>query len=188
MKKPAKKDQFIKLYYQAEERLNDLKWLETRMKEQGDALENWVRIKKANAVRLHLTTTPRMVIVAFWVRNESVFNITLNLKDIRGCLHFKNRPLRDPIRLPIRANHAEKFEPKDCKEIILEQPLLQSEAETILASLESHDPNGIFWLGNLFIPILAENIAQKVKADQKLAIYSEIEHMKVSDFRIADNA
>ena len=171
----------------AETKLADLKWLEDRMKDQGDALENWVRIKRANAVILHLTTAQRMVIIAFQVQNESVFDVTLDLKNIKGCLHYKNRPLRDPIRLKT-INPTEEFEPKAYKEIILEQPLLQSEAETILAGREGHDPNGIFWLGNLYIPILVENIPQKIKPDQKLAIYSEIEHMHVDDFRITDNA
>jgi hypothetical protein len=180
------REEFINLYREAERKLGALRWLEDHMKDQAQSLDDWVRIKQAKAVKLQLTETPRMIIVALWVRNESVFPVTINLKDITGCLHFKTRPLRDPARTPSRSDPTEELEPRRNVEIILEQPILQSEAETILASSENGDPNAIFWLGNLKIPISVNNIPQPVET-KSLRIHSEIEHMNITDFPCDNN-
>ena len=175
------REELVKLYYESERKLGDLKWLENRMKDQAENLETWVRIKKANRVKLQLAKTPRMVVLAFWVQNESIFTITLNLNEMTGCLKFKAQSLRDPVRLPIRSSPTENLEPGALMEIILEQPLLQSEAETILDSLLNGDANAIFSLDNLNIPISVRNIAQTVKT-KRLSIHGEIEHIAASDF------
>ncbi len=181
------RDQWMKQYYESERKLGELKWLEERMKDQAEKLDVWVRIKKRIAFKLQLTETPRMVIFVFWVRNNSVFDITFNFDAMTGRLQFKNRPYRDPVRLPPNSNTVETLEPGESIEIVLEQPLLETEAETILASRRNGDVNGIFWLGNLKIPISPTDIPQSF-TPKNLTIHPEIEHMNVSDFRNTDNA
>lgn len=175
------REEFWRLYNESERKLGDLRWLEGRMKHQAENLDTWVRIKKANRVKLQLTKTPRMIVLALWVKNESIFTVTFNLKEMTGCLQFKGHSLRDPVRLPTRSNPIEDLEPGASIEIILEQPLLQSEAETILDSRQNGDPNAIFSLGDLNIPISVRNIAQPVET-QRLKIHSEIEFMEAIGF------
>lgn len=181
------REEFIRLYYDSERKLGDLKWLEGRMRDQAENLDSWVRIKKRIALKLQLSEAPLMVIFVFWVVNTSIFNVALNFDDMTGRLQFKNRAYRDPVRLPPNSSPVEYLDPGDSLEIILEQPLLETEAQTILASLRSRDVNGIFWLGNLKIPMAPTGIPQSFNP-KDLSIHSEIEHMNISDFRNTDNA
>ena len=177
----SQREEFIKLYYESERKLGDLRWLEGRMKQQAEKLNTWVGIKKANRVKLQLTKTPRMVVLAFWVKNNSIFTVTFNLKFITGCLRFKGNSLHDPIRPSQRSIPIEDLEPGELLEIILVQPLLRTEAEMILEARQNGDPNAIFSLDDLNIPISVRNIPQQVTA-AKLKIHSEIEFMEASDF------
>ena len=47
----SQREEFIKLYYESERKLGDLRWLEGRMKQQAEKLNTWVGIKKANRVK-----------------------------------------------------------------------------------------------------------------------------------------
>src|SRR5262249_36192469 len=142
------REEFIKLHYESERKLGDLRWLESRMKEQGEQLDFWVRIKRVACVKLQLTETPRMIICAFWVHNGSIFDVTFDFDHLAGRLHFKNRPFNDPVRV-LPNKMVNMLAPGGEMEIVLEQPLLATEAETVLTAQKISDPNGIFWLGNL---------------------------------------
>jgi hypothetical protein len=163
----------------AERELADLRWLESRMKIQGEQLDTWVRITHVKCVKLQLTETPRIIFLALWVRNGSIFDITFDFNHLAGRLHFKNRPFNDQIRVP-PSQLIDVVSPGDRIEIVIEQPLLATEAETVLDAQKSGDLNGIFWLGNLHIPIRTTHSPQSF--NNKLRLHSEIEIQHLKDF------
>jgi hypothetical protein len=164
----------------AERELSDLRWLEGRMKQQGEQLDNWVRITHVKCIKLQLTQTPRMIVLALWVHNGSIFDVTFDFDHVKGCLHFKNRPLHDPIRVP-PSKVLDIVHPGGGIEIVVEQPLLATEAETVFTAQKGGDPNGILWLGNLTIPILTIHNPQSFN-NHKLRIHAEIELQNITDF------
>jgi len=164
----------------AEHELAELRWLESRMKTQGEQLDNWVRIEHVKLVKLQLIETPRMIVLALWVHNGSIFDITFDFDHVGGRLHFKNRPLNDPIRVP-PSKVLDIVSPGGGIEIVIEQPLLATEAETVSTAQKIGDPNGIFWLGNLHIPICTIHSPQSFN-NHKLRIHSEIELQYIKDF------
>ena len=181
----SQRDIWMKNANDAERKVADLGWLEGRMKQQAEKLDTWVRIKQANRVKLQLTNT-RMVTIALWVKNNSIFTVTFDFRFLTGCLQFKGVSLHDPIGLPNRSKLIEDLEPGVSLEIILEQPLLRTEAERIFDACQNGDPNGIFSLADLHIPIRVRNIPQEevkvATAAAELKIHPEIEFMAVSEF------
>ena len=174
-----------KLYNESERQLGDLKWLETRMKVQGEHLDAWVRITNVKCVKLQLTETPRIIFFALWVRNGSIFNITFDFDQVAGRLSFKTRLFNDHVRVP-PSKLIDVVSPGDAIEIIIEQPLLATEAETVLDAQKSGDLNGIFGLKNLHIPIRTIHTPQSFQS--KLLIHSEIELQYLKDFPCDNNA
>jgi hypothetical protein len=162
-----------KLYNESERQLGDLRWLETRMKVQGEHLDAWVRITNVKCVKLQLTETPRIIFFALWVRNGSIFNITFDFDQVAGRLSFKTRLFNDHVRVP-SSKLIDVVSPGDAIEIMIEQPLLATEAETVLDAQKSGDLNGIFGLKNLHIPIRTIHTPQSFQS--KLLIHSESDH------------
>lgn len=181
----GQRDIWMKNANDAERKVADLGWVEGRMKQQAEKLDAWVRIKQANRVKLQLTNT-RMVTIALWVKNDSLFTVTFDFRFLTGCLRFKGISLCDPIKLPNRSKQIEDLDPGVSLEIILEQPLLRTEAETISDARQNGDPNGIFSLADLHIPMRVRNIPQEAviaaTAAAKLEIHPEIEFMAASEF------
>jgi hypothetical protein len=157
-----------------------------RAQEQARAINNWVVMKEAKLESLQLVRTPRMVAIAIRLLNESVYKITINLKDIKGRLHFMARPLGgdsvgENVTVPTNAEPIEDLEPRRPALLILEQPVTETQAETILAAQKSSDPNGLFSLADLQIPISVKSSPEEVDV-RSLRVSSEYEHLYINDF------
>jgi hypothetical protein len=158
--------------------LDCLKWLSDLANEQAKDISEHVKITAVKAGRLILSNGPRNVTVALRIRNESVFEITIHPENITGCLFFNTKPSREPARvLDTDRPPIENLKPKQEETLVIEQPLWQSEAETISEA----DGESRFWIGNLSIPISVGNVLQQVEA-KDLRIRAEIEHIYLKDF------
>lgn len=177
----SQRDEFIKLYHKAQESLGIWTTVIAEAQAQAANIDNWVVIKQVNARHLRLTKTPRMIIIAIRIRNESIYKITIKPEGVHGRLHFKTVPYREEARMPHDAIQIEDLEPRQTALVLLEQPVTQTEGETIAAAREYGDPNGIFWLGNLHIPISAKNTPEPVDV-KRLTISREFEFLNVADF------
>lgn len=177
----SQREEFIKSHNEAEHLLSIWTPVIADAQAQATNIDNWVVIKEVKARDLRLTKTPRMVIITIRIRNESIYKITINPDEVTGRLLFKHIPFREEAKVPHDAILIEDLEPRRVAQLLLEQPLTQTEAETILAARENADPNGIFWLGNLHIPISARNTPETVNV-KRLTISSEFELLNVADF------
>ena len=140
------KDEFYKLHKESERKLAELAWLSKRANEQAKDISAHVVIKKVKLCALNLTASPRCIIVALTIRNESIFDITIRAKKLTGCIFFNNKSREESARIQETHRSAiENLEPKQEEILVVEQPLLKSEAETITEALD--DANARFWLG-----------------------------------------
>jgi len=169
-----------RLFEDRERQLGDLLWLKKRMEEQAKDLSAQIIIKKVKPLTLNLASSPRCIVLALTIRNESVFDVTIHPEKVVGSLFFKNKARHDPARAS-QLDHSpiQDLRPRHEGILLIEQPLLMSEAETISDAL--NDPNARFWLGNLKIPISVENIPQQV-TPQNLRIVDNKEHVYLNDF------
>lgn len=126
------KDEFYKLHKESERKLAELAWLSNRANEQAKDISAHVVIKKVKLCALNLTASPRHIIVALTIRNESIFDITIQAKKLTGCIFFNNKSREESARIQEKHRSAiENLEPKQEEILVVEQPLLKSEAETL---------------------------------------------------------
>jgi hypothetical protein len=159
------KDEFYELYKKSERRLADWAFLIKHTEDQARAISDFVVITKITPTRFNLDSgDDRVVGVTLQILNNSVFDITINPKNIKGHFHFENKPRKEPVHVPIDADHlpVEKLKPKQAATLYIEQPLRTSEAERI----NEADDQTSFWLGSLSIPITIENAPPEVTFKQ----------------------
>jgi hypothetical protein len=170
------KDNAYDMYRECERLFSTFAWLHQVASDQAPILgDELVKTIEVRPYGLELTKAPRRVIVELVVKNESVFDVTLNTADAKGCLFFNTIPQTEPSLITL--NPREPIKPNQTGTLFIEQPLLKSEAETILEAAEdSH-----FWLGNLKIPILVEGIPQVIKS-QELRIREHVEKLPLNNF------
>jgi len=165
-------------FQESQGQLADLAWLRIIAEEQAKNISEYVKVIAVKPGSLILNKSPWLITIGFMVRNESVFDVTIDPKQINGRLYFQDAPLHDPssqitdtIREPLS------LRPMKQDMLTLKQPLLRSEAETID---DTNDDNARFWLGNLSIPISVSNCAITVEA-RNLRIGID-EHVYLKDF------
>ncbi|MGZ5437287.1 MAG: hypothetical protein ACXWID_17825 [Pyrinomonadaceae bacterium] len=170
-----------KLFEDREHQLADLLWLKKRMEEQATDISEHVALRETKLWDLSLDKDRRAIVV-MTIRNESVFDITIRPERITGRLFYNGKPCNDPARIlesdsrrPIRD-----AQPFANRVLVLEQPLLQSEAERI--SETQSDPNAKFWLGNVKLPISVGNIPQGVDP-KPLRIGEHAEYLYLKDYK-----
>lgn len=177
------KNEFYRLYNESERKLGDLAWLQRIAEEQAKNISEHIKVTAVKASNLRLDSS-RHVRVALRILNESVFDITIRAENVRGSLFFNTKPSREPARiLDTDRPPIENLKPKQEETLVIEQPLLQSEAETISET----DGEARFWLGNLSIPISVENAPQQVET-QDLRIRAEVEHIYLKEFGFGTTA
>jgi hypothetical protein len=133
------KDGIYNLYRESEQKLASLTWLKLLAEEQAKDISSYVVAKIVsypNAGELVLEGKELCVVVGVSIRNESVFEINITDKDMKGSFSdgktFAEPAtiLKDQLRGPI-----EGLKPLNSQLLVLEQPLRQSEAERIRRSL-----------------------------------------------------
>ena len=172
-------------FQDTERQLNDLNWLASRVNEQAKDISKHVVITKVRPGIL-MTKGDRYATVEFVIRNESVFDITVQGRDITGSFFFKHQALTEQAKLDIAAGHPPVLNLESMKEATfsLLQPLIRWDAERVEEALA--DENARFWLGNLRIPISVENAPQKVET-KPLRIGKEVEDVLLKDCRKTNN-
>lgn len=172
-----------KLFEDRERQLGELLWLKKRMEDQAKDISEHVVVKKSKLCGLRLDSD-RCAFVAITIRNESLFDITIRLEKISGCLFFNSVARHDPAQVSkTNTRPIENLEPMAQAIIVIKQPLLRTEAEII--SEAAKDQNARFWLGNLNIPISIENIPQQV-GTKALRIGENVEHVYLKDYNTND--
>lgn len=155
--------EFTRLYNEATHDLAIWKPIIKQAKDQAAQIDEWVRMKTAIPGKLLLAKS-RMVTLEIRIRNESLFPISICPKDIKGHLRFKAIPLKEEIETPPDEPSISDLEPRGIALIKLQQPLRVFEAERIQESREGGDNDGLFWLGDLYIPVSAKNTPVPVRA------------------------
>lgn len=172
--------EFIRLYHETDQILAVWKPIIEHAKAQAAQIDEWVRMKESIPGKL-LLRRERMVTLEIRIYNGSLYPISINPKDIVGKLRFKAKPLSEQIQTPPDEPAIKDLEPKCTALIKLEQPLRVFEAERIQESREGADNNGLFWLGDLYIPISAKNTPVPVRA-LPLIILPDYISLDVSSF------
>lgn len=180
------KDGILTLYRESERKLGDLAWLRRIADEQAKNIRDHVTaefVTYPNPGELVLDGPRLLVTVGVRITNESVFDITIRPEGIAGRLSLNNYLFKEPAGLLIGdfRGPIENLPPKEKALLILEQPLRQSEAETIKKYLEDNARVGI-WTGDLQVPILVKNATQEVAA-KPLKIISKTEPLLLNDFK-----
>ena len=157
------REEFIKLFNESKHALAAWDSVITHAKDQAAQIDEWVRMKTAIPGKLLLAKS-RMVTLEIRIRNESLFPISIRSKDIKGHLRFKAIPLKEEIETPPDEPSISDLEPRGIALIKLQQPLRVFEAERIQESREGGDNDGLFWLGDLYIPVSAKNTPVPVRA------------------------
>ena len=159
------RDGFSGLYTENQQRLADWSFLIKHAEDQARAISDFVIITNVTPTRFNLDSgADRVVGVTLQILNNSVFDITISAAKVKGCFHFENKPRKEPVHVPIDADHLpiEKLRPKQPATLYVEQPLLTHEAERISEVADQKS----FWLGNLSIPITIENVPSEIKFTQ----------------------
>jgi hypothetical protein len=174
------REEFIKAYHEASRKLADLEWLRLIAVDQAKNISEHVKVGAVTELyKLCIDKAPRRVLITLRIKNESVFDVAI-AKTISGRLHH-SVALNEPARLLIDSDHPaiENLKPDQEAMLTVEQPLLESEGETIRDLIEDADTK--FWLGNLSIPILITPDYLEGKT-RILTINSEIEHVHPKQF------
>jgi hypothetical protein len=181
----GQKDGIYKLYRESERQLAKLTWLKQLAEEQAKDISEHVAVILRPPGSLILNKSPRWVTIGLKIRNESVFDITIDPKEVKGRLFFDGTPLHedasqltDDTRWPIT-----NLKPKQTEMFVIKQPLLKSESETIA---ECEKAGTQFWLGNLYIPISV--LGDFNVTPQRLRIHGEMENVPLKDFSNTNNA
>jgi len=159
------KEGLLSLYREAEAKIAEWKPLHDLAKKQAEAISDYVVITNITPTRLSLdSSADRVVGVTLQILNNSVFDITISPAKVKGCFRFENKPRKEPVHVPIDADHLpiEKLRPQQPATLYIEQPLLTHEAERISEVADEKS----FWLGGLSIPITIENVPLEVKFTQ----------------------
>jgi len=159
----TQREEFTRLYNEATHDLAIWKPIIKQAKDQAAQIDEWVRMKEAIPGKL-LLRRDRMVTLEIRIRNESLYPISIRPQDIKGRLRFKAVSLREEIQTLPDEPSIRDLEPKGTALIKLQQPLRGFEAERIQESREGGDNDGLFWLGDLYIPISAKNTPVPVRA------------------------
>lgn len=151
------RDNWMRSYYEKENRLIDLKWLTDLAEAQAKDISNHVVIMPfvSPTGEVALMGTHLGVYVWLRIRNESVFNLSIKAENVTGHFFLHNvrskekaGQLTDDFRPPIH-----NLKPGEYETIYLEQPLREFEAEIITKSADTDE----FWIGNMHIPISINN-------------------------------
>jgi len=180
----SQRDQFIRLEAEARRELADLAWLRQLAEEQGKNISEHVLITavKPGSLILSKGRYPLCVTVAFRIKNESVFDITIHPKAITGRFSFNGQFLEEAAGQLLDEDRTaiEDLKPNKAEILVLKQPLLKSEAEFI-SGLQGDDKVR-FWLGNLSIPISVTAAAPIQVQPQDLRINSKVEYVYLGEF------
>jgi hypothetical protein len=166
--------------------LAELKTLSDMRTEQAENIKNHVIITKVSAGDLVLdgdAESGPCVTLALQIRNESLFNVAIQPKDVGGSLALAERLLQEPIlvindawREPI-----ENLRPFASASITLLQPLRGFEVERV-RSLKDN-PAGRFRLSPLRVQVTAVDSQYKVPP-RNLRITPEIDYLAFDAFRL----
>jgi hypothetical protein len=150
----------------AESELANLDWLYALAKEQAQDISAHVTVSLVtypHSGELQLTGTDLCILVGLAIKNESVFNISVEDKEITGHFGLKGVAFKenagqliDDFRPPLHG-----LKPKQQEILVLEQPLRQFEAEKIQKCLSDDDAKLV--IKSLRIPISASNSAMRVE-------------------------
>lgn len=175
----GQRDGLSKLYDESRKELADLGWLRQLAEEEGTNISEHVVITAVKPGSLKLAVSPRCVTIGLFIRNESIFDITIRAENVKGHLFFKTRRLDEPARVLLDSDRPpiENLKPMQKEILVIEQPLRGYEAETISEA----DEEARFWLGNLSIPISVENVPLQVET-KDLRIGVEVEHLYLKTF------
>jgi outer membrane murein-binding lipoprotein Lpp len=175
------KKKIYALFQDRERELTDLTWLSNRAGKQRENISEYIVITNVTPGIL-LLNGERGATLELMIRNESLFNVTIQDDKITGRFHFKHKGLTDAARFDTAAGHPSitNLEPRQEKPLALFQPFIQSEAEHIEEALA--DEKACFWLGNLSIPIFVEK-AREQPATNKLRFKDEAKDAYLKDFR-----
>ncbi len=154
------KDSIYELYRESESKLASLAWLSKMAEEQAKTLSAYVMasiLTIPHSGELVLEGRDLSVIVGVKIRNESVFTINITDNGMSGSFAMNGKTFKEPagilkddFRGPILS-----LAPLKAEVLILEQPLRQSEAETIARSLA--DTNAKIWIGGLSVMISTQD-------------------------------
>jgi hypothetical protein len=155
----------------AENRLNELDSLIRLAGDQAQHLSDHISVEivtDPQCGELQLTGNDLCVLLVVGITNQSVFEIAIEEKKIRGQFSLsrvafkeKAEQLIDDFRAPLH-----NLKPKQREFIIIEQPLRTFEAEKIQRCLD--DPDAKFWVGGVRIPISINNPGFEVKNEPDL--------------------
>jgi len=176
------KEKIDALFQDRDRQLAEWSWLTSRAIKQAEHISEYVVMAKVKPGTL-LFGGERGAILELIIRNESVFNVTIQSDKITGRFHFKNKELQDPVKFDKLSGRESmvNLAPRDEKPLALFQPFLKSEAEHIEEALA--DEKACFWLGNLSIPIFVEKVREQ-PADNKLRFKGEVKDAYLKDFAV----
>lgn len=177
----SQRDEFINRYNEVSRKLADLEWLRLMAENQVKHMSEHIKVTAITELyKLMIGKAPRRVTVTLRIRNESVFDVAI-IKPMTGCLYYRTVALSEPAHLLIDRDHPliEDLKPSEEALLTIEQPIRQTEAETINEFMEDTDTR--FWLGNLRIPISITPDFSDGKP-HTLIMNSEIEHVHPKDF------
>jgi hypothetical protein len=165
------KDSIYAMFQEKEHRLSDLNWLIKLAEDQVSQLSDHLSVEiviDPQCGELQLTGKDLCVLLVVWITNQSVFEIAIEEKKIRGQFSLsrvafkeKAEQLIDDFRAPLH-----NLKPRQREMIIIEQPLRAFEAEKIQRCLD--DPDAKFWVGGVRIPISINNAGFEVKNEPDL--------------------
>jgi hypothetical protein len=153
--------------------------------EQAENIKDHIAVVKVKAGDLILegnADTGPCVTLELRIRNESLFNISIQPDDVKGCLAFADRPLPEPISVIIdfAREPITNLRPFGWASLVLCQPLRIVDVERII-SLQDNSI-GRFSLAPLVVPITIDS--QYKVPSKNLRIAPDIEHLPINAFRV----
>lgn len=179
------KDEIYKLYRDEERKVAELTWLASLAAEQAKNIADYVVVTIAtypHAGELVLEGKELCITLGLYIRNESVFDISILPKDVSGSMSVDGKSLKEPVSILIGELRGpiENLKPRKTEMLVLEQPLRQSEAERITRSLT--DAGAKIWIGSLSILASSDNSHLKVEPKQ-LHLTDRNGHIQLRDFK-----